>query len=253
MKKRSLKTLGIALVIGTMSATALVGCGAKTENKPQPTTTVAATYTVTFMKGEETLGTVVATADKALDAEAYSKFEKLDDTEFLGWFEAPSFIEASKKELTSYVFTGDTTLYGSFKSTAANEDTRSWYVVGTSDTGILKDSAWAGAKVEDSIKEQVQLKPTGKATNEFSVDINLYAGDQLQVIHDWAWDGQKGYGCFSDLDTTMFENGGGLGGTDNTANVNVIMDGNYTITLTTDPDDEAHDTVTIVRNGDIQE
>ena len=49
----------------------------------------------------------------------------------------------------------------------------------------------------------------------------------------------------------MFESGGGLGGTDNTSNVNVIMDGNYTINLTTNPDDEAHDTLTITRNGDI--
>ena len=46
------------------------------------------------------------------------------------------------------------------------------------------------------------------------------------------------------------ENGGGLGDTSSTSNVNVIMDGNYTITLTTDPSNEAMDTLVVTRNGD---
>mgnify|MGYP002682571117 FL=1 len=46
------------------------------------------------------------------------------------------------------------------------------------------------------------------------------------------------------------ESGGSLGGSANTANVNVLVDGNYTITLTTNPDNPALDTVTVVRNSD---
>ena len=46
------------------------------------------------------------------------------------------------------------------------------------------------------------------------------------------------------------ESGGGLGGSANTANVNVLQDGNYTITLTTDPDNAIQDTIVVVRNGD---
>jgi hypothetical protein len=46
------------------------------------------------------------------------------------------------------------------------------------------------------------------------------------------------------------KNAGGLGGTDDTANVEVVVDGNYTITLTTNPDNQAQDTLSIVRNSD---
>ena len=46
------------------------------------------------------------------------------------------------------------------------------------------------------------------------------------------------------------EDGGGLAGTSDKANVNVLVDGNYTITLTTNPDNQAQDTLSIVRNSD---
>ena len=116
--------------------------------------------------------------------------------------------------------------------------------------GILAESNWAGAAVEESVREKFRLQPTGKAVNEFSITIDLFAGDQLQIIHDWQWDGQRGFGFFTDLDETQMENGGGLGGTDGTSNVNVIMSGNYTFTMTTDPENEALDTIVVVRNGD---
>ena len=47
------------------------------------------------------------------------------------------------------------------------------------------------------------------------------------------------------------ENGGGLSGSDSTSNVNVLMDGNYTITLTTNPDNMKQTTISVVRNGDV--
>ena len=46
------------------------------------------------------------------------------------------------------------------------------------------------------------------------------------------------------------ENAGGLADSVDKANVQVIEDGNYTITLTTNPDNQAQDTLTIVRNSD---
>lgn len=204
--------------------------------------------TLTFMKGEETLGVITAAAGEAVSG--YEVYETAEDAEFLGWFETPTFLESSKKDLTTDTFLEDTVLYGSFKSTAVAEDTRVWYVVGDGASEVLVNSAWAGAAVEDDAKEACRLMPTGNGVNEFSITIDLFAGDQFQVIHDWAWDGQKGYGCFTAIEDSQMENGGGLGGSDDTSNVNVVMDGNYTITLTTDPDDSLQDTLTIVRNGD---
>ena len=96
----------------------------------------------------------------------------------------------------------------------------------------------------------VVLTKTENATNEFTITVDLFAGDQFQVIHDYSWTDQRGYGWFTEIDDAQFENGGGLGGSAKTSNVNVLMDGNYTITLTTDPDNSKQDTMKIVRNGE---
>ena len=235
--RKKIKKL-VSLITACVALTALCACGEPAKEE----------ITVTFMNGEETLGTVTATAGEAVTG--YEAYETVEDAEFLGWFETPTFLETSKKDLTTATFDADTTLYGSFKSTAVAEDTRAWYVVGAGSGEVIANSAWAGADVDDAAKAACQLMPTGNAVNEFAITIDLFAGDQFQVIHDWAWDGQKGFGCFTEIDTTQMENGGGLGGSDETSNINVIMDGNYTITLTTDPDNSLQDTLTIVRNGD---
>lgn len=241
MKRKMKKLLGMVLTLTTLTICACA-CG-KTEE-------VKETVSVTFMNGDTELGKVTATEGELL--EDYAQYETVDGYEFLGWFETPTFLESSKKDLTTATFDRDTTLYGSFKSTEIAEDTRLWYIVGTGTSPELAASSWAGA-VDDSVKEACQLKPTGNATNEFAITLNLYTGDQFQIIHDWAWDDQKGFGRFTSIDTTQMENGGGLGGSNATANVNVIMDGNYTITLTTDPNDAVQDTLAIVRNGDVTE
>ena len=235
MKKKITKVLGIILALTTAMLLACA-CGSSEEK-----------VTVTFMNGETELGQVTGTKGKVL--EGYAEFESVEGYEFLGWFETPTFLESSKKDLTKDTFDADVTLYGSFKSTDVAEDTRLWYVVGEGASPVLSASQWAGS-VDDAVKETCQLKATGKATNEFSITLDLYAGDKFQVIHDWGWDGQKGFGCFTSLDDTQMENGGGLSGSDKSSNVNVLMDGNYTITLTTDPDNELQDTLVIVRNGD---
>ncbi len=238
MKKKMRKLLGLILAVTTVMMM-ICACG----NEPAEEEKI----TVTFMNGETQLGQVTGTKGAVL--EDYAQYETVEGYEFLGWFETPTFLESSKKDLTTATFDKDTTLYGSFKSTNVAEDTRSWYIVGAGASPVLAASSWAGG-VEDSVKETCQLKATGNATNEFSITLDLYAGDQFQIIYDWQWDGQKGYGCFTTVDDTQMANGGGLAGSDDKSNVNVIMDGNYTITLTTDPDNSLQDTLVIVRNGD---
>lgn len=241
---KNLKHLIRMMTVSVLLIASLSACssGNKSDDK--------AIYTITFLNGDTTLGTVEVEGNATLDASKYASYETIEDAEFNGWFETPTFLESSKKDLKAATFTKDTTLYGSFKSTKVTEDTRVWYIAGTSEKGILKESNWAGSEVEDSIKSKLQLSPTGKATNEFAITTDLFQGDQFQMIHDWAWDGQKGYGCFTTIDNTQMESGGGLGGSADTSNVVVLQDGNYTITLTTDPDNSAQDTITIVRNGD---
>ncbi len=216
-------------------------------NETEETTAAEATISITFMDGKDTLGSIEAVSGKIVDSSAYSAYETKEDYEFLGWYETPTFLESSKKDLASATFTEDTTLYGSFKKTNVTADTRKWYLAGTSSSGPLKDNNWAG-NISDELKESFELKATGDAVNEFEITIDLFEGDQFQVIHDWSWDGQKGFGCFTEIDETQFESGGSLGGSANTANVNVLVSGNYTITLTTDPDNSALDTLSITIN-----
>lgn len=235
MKKKMSKLWGLLLALTTVMMFVCACGGAKEQ------------VTITFMNGDTQLGQV--TANKGEVVADYAQYEEVDGYEFLGWYETPTFLETSKKDLTTDTFEEDKTLYGSFKSTAVTEDTRIWYIVGAGTSPELAASNWAG-DVDDSVKEACQLKATGNVTNEFSITLNLYTGDQFQIIHDWAWDGQKGYGRFTEIDNTQMESGGSLSGSDSKANINVIMDGNYTITLTTDPDNELQDTLIIVRNGD---
>lgn len=237
MKKQIKKIVSVVAACAVLMGT-ICGCQSQESKKE---------ITVTFMNGDEQLGSVSAAAGELVTG--YEAYETVENTEFLGWFETPTFLETSKKDLATATFEEDAVLYGSFKSTAVAEDTRLWYVAGTGKSTVLYDSDW-GRATDENIKDACQLKATGNAVNEFSITLDMYAGDQFQIIPDWNFDGQKGYGCFTEIDATQMENGGGLGGTDQTSNVNVIMDGNYTITLTTDPDNELQDTLTVVRNGD---
>ncbi len=233
-----------------LTLTVFTGCSEK-EKEEEKKEETKKEITVTFMQGEEKLGEVKGYAGEKLTG--YEEFSHVPDTEFIGWYETPTFIEPSKKDLTKDTFEDSTTLYGSFKSTLITEDTRLWYVVGTGTCPQLKDSNWAAATADDTVKDACQLKPTGANPNEFAITLNLYTGDQFQVIHDWAWDGQRGHGWFTQIDDTQMEGGGGLSDNTKKSNVNVLVDGNYTITLTTNPDNEALDTLTIVRNGDVNE
>ena len=214
---------------------------------------VAKEITVTFMDGDKELGKTTATAGEVMDKSAYEEYENSEDSKFLGWYETPGFLESSKKDMTTATFDADTTLFGCFEAKEAVQDTRKWYIAGTSSTGILKDNNWANSSVEEAVREQFELKETGNVINEFTITLNLYEGDQFQIIPDWDWNGQKGFGCFTDIDETQMESGGSLGGSEDKANVNVLADGNYTITLTTNPDNAALDTLVIIRNSDLVE
>lgn len=225
-----------------MAAAAVTGCGAEK----------ASTVSVTFMNGDEVLGSVETEAGKPLEEAAYKAYEESSDAEFLGWYETPTYLEASRQDLTAAAYEEDVTLYGYFQAEELEEDTRAWYIVGTSAAGSLAETNWA-ADVEDTVKKKFRLDETGNAVNEFSITLDLYEGDQFQIIHDWDWAGQKGFGYVKEYDEAQIVNGGGLSGSDNSSNINVTMDGNYTITLTTNPEDEAQDALFIVRNGDAAE
>jgi len=225
MKKQLVK---LSMVIALCATMALAACACNKAGTPEVTeeTTVAITeITVSFMNGQTKLGTVTVNSGEKVTG--FEKFESVDGYEFLGWFETPSFLASSQKDLTTETFSEDTTLYGSFKNNNVAEDKRKWTIVGTGLSPVLAESNWNN----NCASSTVSFQATGNEVNEFALTVDLFAGDQFQVIHDFGWDDQRGYGWFSDLDEACFENGGGLGGSAKTSNVNVIKDGNYTITL----------------------
>ncbi len=241
MRKNNMTKLFAGALATLMVIGSLTGCGkAKAEEQAK------AEITITFMNQDETLGTVNAVAGETVDTALYEGYEKLDGAEFNGWFETPTFVEASKKDPAADTFDKDTTLYGDFRFNSVTEDTRHWYIAGTSTQGALQLNNWA-ADLSDEEKAEFELLPTGN-TNEFSITIDLFEGDQFQIIPDWSWDGQKGFGKFTEIDETQMENAGGLSGSDDKSNVQVLVEGNYTITLTTNPDNPAQDTLSIVKN-----
>ena len=238
------------LLCGLLCTFMLAACGKETASSEdqQVQEEEKTPITIKFLDGKEELGVITINAGEKVTG--YEQYEVKEGYTFLGWFKTPSFMEYSKQDLTEATFKEDTRLFASFKSDTATPDTRSWYIVGEGSAPVLKNSAWAGADVTDADKEACELKATGNATNEYSLTLDLFEGDKFQLIHDWQWEDQKGYGLMGGLDAELFESGGGLSGDSKTSNVGVLKSGNYTITLTTDPDEPAYDTVVIVRNGD---
>lgn len=229
----------LALLLAAVMSLSLIACGAKEKAKD---------ITITFVNGDNVIGTLTVPAGEKVTG--YEKFEALEGYVFEGWYKTPTMMASSLCDITTETFTSDRKLFGAFRSLAKREDTRSWYIVGEGASTVLRTSAWAGSSVTAEGKALCQLQPTGKNTNEFSITLDLYKGDMFQLITNWGWDLQKGFGLFKGIDTTMFESGGSLSGENEKANVKVLMDGNYTITITTDPDNANYDEITVVRNGD---
>ena len=235
MKK---KILSVVLILSLVLC--MFGCGAQ---KEAPVSQV----TLKFMNNEETIGTLTVNAGETVTG--YEAFETQEGFDFLGWFETPNFLEMSAVDFTTKTYTEDTTIFGSFKNANVAVDEREWFIVGEGASSVLAASQWAGA-IDDADKKACQLTVNGDVVNAFSIDIDLFAGDKFQLIHDWSWDGQLGFGKVTECDASQMESGGGLSGEESKANIAVLMDGNYTITLTTDPENEAMNTFVIVRNGD---
>lgn len=116
-------------------------------------------------------------------------------------------------------------------------DSRDYYLVGDG-KGTLKDSGWDQTKDLESLKF---TKDTSiKDENVYTIEAELYGGDQFQIIHDFAWSGQKGFGIVERAgdegkdqngNTVLLETAGG-GATPNIL-VAEGADGKYELTLKT--------------------
>lgn len=208
-------------------------------------------YTVTFYDG-----TTVITTREVEEGGKVTEFEPIDvDYEkkgyvFNGWYATSDFTHDWSFDT---IIDKDTNVYSMWSS--SKEDTRQWLIAGSSSAGgPLAAIGWNGGPIEGE-NGNILTKTEGK--NEFTITIDLYAGDQFQFcIQDdegvWNTDDANGGGArggqYLVENEYMSAPGTGLG--DGQVNITVSVSGNYTLTLTTDAEDKNVGSITVVRNGD---
>ena len=228
--------LALVLAFGTL---AFAACAKDEESGGKTPGTETTTYTVTYYDGTTVLKT--EEVEKGGHAVYWEPAEK-DGMEFAGWY-----VDAGLNRLFDFegeTITEDRNFYAGYVE-VGTEDTRSWAILGNGQGDILASSSW-GTVITDIHK---LTKTEGK--NEFTITLDLYEDDAFQFATDTQWMNQRGVGYIPLADRTMtvdgeeitpFSGGGGIGETaDKQKNIIVEYSGNYTLTLTTYPDEDYYD------------
>lgn len=228
MKK--LKWIAMALVL-VLGMAAFAAC-----KQDEPETPV---FTVTYYDGT----TVLKTEEVEEGSHAtYWEPEAKEGMEFSDWY-----VDAGLNRVFDFegeAITADRNLYAGYVA-VGTDDTRTWAIVGSGQGDILSSSAW-GTVITD-----VHALEKTEGENEFTITLDLYEDDQFQFATDTSWMNQRGFGYIPLADRTMtvdgeevtpFSGGGGIGETaDKQSNITVEYSGNYTLTLTTYPDEDYYD------------
>ena len=112
-----------------------------------------------------------------------------------------------------------------------------WYILGNGsvDGSVLKTSNWG-------LNDEAVQGLVDKGNGVYEITLNLYVDDQFKICSDGSWSNAHDLSDMTDPGAN-FEAAG---------NIKVLVEGNYTLTLTIDADDETKDTITWVRNGDCE-
>ena len=224
-------------------------------------------YTVTYYDG-----TTVLDTQKVKEGEKATKWipEKTDYT-FVDWYATPNFAHLFPFDEP---ISEDKSAFAQWSSAVQSEDTRTFYIVGSGTSPMLRASDW-GHGTGDQHK---MTKAEGK--NEYTYTLDLNVGDkfQFEISGTGDWMNQRGVGYLDTLTlengTTVFSGSSTIG--DNSSyrlDIKCEYAGNYTFTLTTHPDDDTYETnhpayteankeafninpldkITWVRNGEVSE
>lgn len=207
------------LLVAAMAISLFAGC-AKEETK----------FTVEYMDGE----TVLKTEEVVEGGTATAWTPEKEGQTFVGWFATPTM---SVEFDFSKPIAENTKVFAGFSAYA--EDTRTWAIVGSGKGDLLLSSNWGKVIADAHI-----LEKTGD--NEYSITIDLYAGDEFQFAINTSWHHKRGFGYLETATdasgSEVFSGSGGIGETAAKGqNIKVAMDGNYTITLHTHPGDDYYD------------
>ncbi len=245
MKKR----VGLLLLIALTCAAVLAGCSDEGKNEAADNTATAAPtqaaaeptkepvkeiekYTVTFY---DTDGKTVIATNEVESGKTVEEFTpEKENRIFVGWFGTPTL--AHEFDFTAAI-TADTSVFAGFMENVA--DTRTFAIVGSGMSPLLSESSWG--KV---ISEKHYLEKSADA-NVYTITLDICAGDEFQFAIDTSWSNQRGGGYLktTELDgTAYFIVSGGLSDNTKKANIKCLVDGNYTLTLTTYPGADVYDT-----------
>lgn len=211
----------ILTLVAALALSLFTGCGSTAQETK---------FSVEYMDGDAVLKTEEV-AEGGLAAEWTP--EKEGQT-FLGWFATPT---KSVEFDFSKPITENTKVFAGFSVYA--EDSRSWAIVGSGKGDLLLSSNW-GKVITDAHK----LEKTGD--NEYSITLDLYAGDEFQFAINTEWHHKRGFGYLEtatdEAGSEVFTGAGGIGETAAKGqNIKVAQDGNYTLTLYTHPGDDYYD------------
>lgn len=253
--KKSAKVL-TAFLCAALGATALAACGGGGNSDAVPDGMVR----VTFQDGNTELS--------HSDIDKGSKVTKpeTDPTkagyEFVRWYATPSFNIAFDfdEEIEE-----NTSVFAGFRSTAA--DTHTWYLAGTSKSGIFKNTGdWKDGPdtntkfTPETLPAEVKMEKSADKGNVYTFTSDLFKGDQFQILNtDEGWAGQIGYGYMNvdqystDETAAFFGKSSPYADDAKKSNITVGVSGNYTITLTVDTDGHKLTEISYVRNGDVDD
>lgn len=235
MKKKLLVILAVLLLVGVLAFT-LAACDPDDPGNEGQDNKV----TVTFVHGNTTIRT--EQVDKGSAATMFEDYvPEIEGCDFLGWYAAPSMMIPF--DFDTVVFNEDTTIFAKAPNSNQPDDTRTWYLAGAFMSADLLENNYGAV-----LSEAATFKPVAGEKNTFEITVDLYEGDQFQLItgNTVGWLSQRGYGHIEDAtvgDVTYFTSDGGLGnpGT-RRMNAKVQVDGNYTLTLKTYPANDTYDT-----------
>ena len=247
----------LMLAVLLFSLFSLAACDKNKEPKEE-------VYVVTYYDGN----TVLKTENVKKNEYATEWTPEVADKEFLGWFGTPDFSHEFKFAETP--ITNDTSVFAKFLTVDYVQDTREWVIVGGGTSRLLALSSY-GETITD---EHKLVRSNKENTNEYTITLDLLAGDEFQFAINSSWNNQRGAGYLETLtanDVKCFDvKGSFFSSNTKKSNIAVLVDGNYTFTLKTypnldyyDQDDEYYteenkesfnyndyDVITWFRNGD---
>lgn len=106
---------------------------------------------------------------------------------FDGWYAEASLTKAFNFDAA---INESTDIFAKFTSTVFEEDTNSYYLIGTG-SGDMKKSGW---NHQNSMDNLVMTKTENETANIYEIEILMYAGDAFQICYGGTYDGQVGIG-----------------------------------------------------------